>query len=130
MAVMHGKDAAIKKDSVAVAYAQEWSIDSGLSAEDVTDFGDDWKAFAGGLAEWSGTMNCFFDPTNTEQKAIHDALITAAPTGALTDVTFYLDATYYYSGNVIITGVNISVSVSGIITVAFSFQGNGALSYN
>lgn len=127
---MHGKDAAIKKNAVAIAYAQEWSIDSALAAEDVTDFGDDWKAFAGGLAEWSGSITCFFDPSNTEQKAIHDALITAAPTGALTDITFYLNAANYYSGNVIITGVAISVSVSGVIGVTFSFQGNGALAYN
>lgn len=130
MAQLHGKDAAIKKNSTAVALAQEWTIEATLESEQITDFGDDWHAVAGGLAAWSGSMVCFWDPTNTEQKAVHDALITASPTGALTDVDFYINATNYYSGNIVITGVSINVTVSGHIKATFNFEGNGALSYN
>lgn len=130
MAVMHGKDAKVEKNDVAVALLQEWTLEATIEEEDITDFGDDWKAFAGGLAEWGGTMTGYFDPAQTEQKAIHDALITAAPTGALTDLEFYLQSTNYYSGNVIITNVNITTTVSGHIKVVFTFKGNGALSYN
>lgn len=130
MAVMHGKDAKVEKNDVAVAYLQEWTIETSIEEEDITDFGDDWKAFAGGLAEWGGSMTGYFDPSNTEQKAIHDALVAAAPTGALTDLEFYLNASNYYSGSVVITGVSLSVAVSGHIKVTFTFKGNGALSYN
>lgn len=130
MAVMHGKNAKIEKNNVAVAYMNEWTIEATIEEEDITDFGDDWKAFGGGLAEWGGSMTGFFDPTNTEQKAIHDALITAVPTGALADVEFYLDATYYYSGSIIVTGITITTTVSGHIKVVIRFKGNGALSYN
>lgn len=130
MAVMHGKDAKIEKNNVAISFATDWTIDATLASEDVTDFGDDWRAVSGGLASWSGSFTCYFDPSNTEQKAVHDALIAAAPTGALTDMEFYLNAANYYSGNIIVTGVSISTAVSGIVTVRFSFDGNGALSYN
>lgn len=130
MAVMHGKDAKIEKNNVAITFATDWTINATLASEDITDFGDDWRAVAGGIAQWSGSFNCYFDPSNTEQKAVHDALITAAPTGALTDMEFYLNAANYYSGNILVTGVALTVGVGGIITVVFSFDGNGALSYN
>ena len=130
MAQLHGKDATLKKNDVVITLMNEWSIDASLEEHDISDFGDDWKAFAAGLAEWSGSMSGLFDPTQTEQKAIHDALITAAPTGALTDMKFFINGSNYYSGNVIITGVNISVVVNDEIKVTFTFKGNGALSYN
>jgi len=130
MAVLKGKLGNIKKNAVAVSYVNEWTLDVKLETEDVTDFGDSWKAISGLIASWTGKMSAFFDPSNTEQKAIHDALITATPTGALTDVTFYISATNYYSGSVIVTGVSIETMVSGHVKVTFTFEGNGALSYN
>jgi hypothetical protein len=130
MSKIKGKDATIKKNSVAVAYMHEWNINVAIDEEDLSDFGDDWKEVGGNLAEWDGDMTGFFDPTNTEQKAMHDALITAAPTGELTDVTFYLTGSLYYSGNILITNISISVAASGHIKIKISFKGNGALTYN
>lgn len=130
MAVKHGKDATIKKNTVVIAYANEWSINFNLDSHDITDFGDDWQAMSGGIARATGTFTCFFDQSNTEQKAIHDALVAASPTGALTDLTFYLDATNYYSGSVLITGVNPTIVVNDINKVVFSWESNGAISYN
>lgn len=130
MAVYKGKAAAVKKNTVAVSLAAEWTIEATLDTEEITDFGDSWAAHAANIARWSGSMTVFFDPSNTEQKAIHDALITATPTGALTDMTFYLDGSNYYSGNIIVTGIPITVRVGEIIKATFNFMGNGALTYN
>ena len=42
----------------------EWSLDFGLEAHDITDFQDDWKAFAGGLAEVSGQIQGYIAGSN------------------------------------------------------------------
>ena len=129
MAVKHGKDAKIAKNDVAISFASEWSIDFALDTHDITDFLDDWAAMVGGIMRATGSITAFFDQSNTEQKAIHDALVTAAPTGALTDLKFYLDGTNFYSGNVIITSVALGVTVNDINTVTFSFVNNGVISF-
>lgn len=130
MAEMNGREASIRKSSVTVAYLQEWTLDIALNAEETTEFADDWKNFVGGMVEWSGSVSGNFDPSNTQQKAIHDALLTAAPTGALTDLRFYMDGTHYWSGSVIITGVAVNITVSGLVKITINFQGNGVLAYN
>ena len=130
MGVKHGKDAKIEKNDVAIAYANEWTIEFNQDEHDITDFGDDWQAVHGGIARATGTFTCFFDQSNTEQKAIHDALVTAAPTGALTDLEFYLDSTNYYSGNVLIGTIAIAVPVNDIIKIVFNWSSNGVISYN
>jgi len=61
---------------------------------------------------------------------MHDAIVTAAPTGVLTDVTLYLSAGNYYSGNIVMSGLSITTTVSGHIKITFKATGNGALSYN
>jgi hypothetical protein len=130
MAVMHGKDAQIEKNSVAISFATDWTIDVTLASEDITDFGDDWRAVVGGIASWSGSFTCFWDPGNTEQKAIHDAIVTAAPTGALADMDFYFDGTNFWDGSILITGMSVTTAVSGVNVATWTFDGNGALSYN
>lgn len=42
----------------------EWSLEIVLEAQDITDFQDDWKAFAGGLAEASGQVQGFIAGSN------------------------------------------------------------------
>ncbi len=130
MATKHGKDAKIEKNNVAIAYANDWNIDFSIDEHDITDYGDDWQAIVGGIARATGNFTCFFDQSNTEQKAIHDALVVAAPTGALTDLEFYLDGTNYYSGSVLITTIAIGVPVNDIIKIVFSWSSNGVISYN
>jgi len=133
MAALHGKEATIKTGGAAstVTLMNEWTIDAVLAADEITDFGDDWKAFLPGLAEWSGSMSGSFDPSDANgQKAIHDLVIAASPAGASANTLFYFSAANYYSGNIIFTGLSLSTPVAGIITVTITFQGNGALSYN
>jgi len=62
MGQLPGKDAAIKKNSVAVALMTEWTLDVDLDQEEITDFGDDWAAIAANIAKWAITMVGFFEP--------------------------------------------------------------------
>lgn len=129
MAEKHGKDATIKKNNVAIAFANEWSIDFAMDSHDLTSYGADWQAMSGGIMRATGTFTCFFDQGNTEQKAIHDALVVAAPTGALVDLVFFLDGTNNYSGSVLITGIAITTLVNEYNKIVFSWESNGVIAY-
>jgi len=129
MAVMHGKNASVKLNTHTVAYMTDWTITASLDVADSSALGDDWRTGVAGLASWNGTMNGHFDLTDTEQAAIHDALVTSSPTGIVSTARFYVNDTNYYSGTIIITGVNPSAGIGDLVKLSITFQGSGALSY-
>ncbi len=49
---------------VKTGYLFEWGLDFSLEEHDITEFQDDWKAFAGGLAEASGSAQGFMVGSN------------------------------------------------------------------
>ena len=128
MAKYHGKDACVKKNSVAVIEFNNWSIEAAADVAEGQDFGDTWKSGTAGMMGWSGSMEGNFDPANTEQAAIMNAILTG-PT-KLTDVVFYIDATKNLSGDIWITGWSANASISDHVKISFSFQGDGTLAYS
>lgn len=131
MAEKHGKEGAFKLTTNTVAHCTEWSIDAAQAADEVTAFGDYWKSFIAGMAEWSGTATGSYDYSDTNgQKVLQDLIITASPTGTTANARFYLDGTYYLAGTIFITSFSITTPVNGVVTFTIAFQGSGALSYN
>ncbi len=125
---IHGKVARIAKNSVEMSNTSGWEINTNVDMDDITAQGDDWKDFIAGCAEWDGKIDCLFDPTNAEQKALMDNIVAAVPGTKLTDVQFRLeDSGDYFSGDLFITSFPVSTGIGGKVTCSFSFKGSGAL---
>lgn len=129
MAVTHGKDGSLKLTTSLVAAITDWTLTTGLDVVDGSAQGDTWKTNVAGLASWTVAGNGHLNLADTQQKAIHDVLVTPTPTGALATLREYV-STSYYSGSVLITGVTISASVTDTCKFSFTAVGTGVLSYN
>jgi predicted secreted protein len=127
MAALAGKGGSCKTGANAIVNVKNWNIDPQMGTADTTALGMSWKEFIATIGEWSGQMECVYrihDDTNGQT-----ALQTAFLAGTEVAWKGYINSTNYYSGNVILTGMPVSVEVEGAVEVSFPFQGTGALSY-
>lgn len=110
-----------------VAELKNWKVDLSADMADTTSFSTTgWKGILPGLKEWSGSAEGNFDMTDTNgQLALQNALIN----GTSLALKLYVDATHYYSGNAYIKKIAPEAAVDGVVSIAFDFQGNGALAY-
>jgi len=129
---IHGKVCEITVDGATanqVANMTDFEINVTLDTDEKTAFQDDWKTRVVGAADWSGTMNGLFNPSDTYQKELMDLIVAATPTGILADGRFQLeDSGDYWSGSLIINTLNNPVSIAGVVKITFGFIGNGELS--
>lgn len=124
----HGKVARIEKNDVAADHSIGWSMDVSLDMEDASRQGQSWKEYLPGMAGATGKMDYSLVLGNTEQKAIVDNIVAAAPGTKLTDIKFLLDgSTNAFVGDIFVTGLNISATIAGKVTGSFPFTVNGAL---
>ncbi len=130
MAVYHGKSASVKKNSVAIAGILNWAIETSVDLVEATAMGDTGKSWEVGLYDWGGTMEALYDPTNTEQKALQDAIIVTSPPVKLTDVVWFIDSAKNLSGNCWITNQSIPVPWNDLAKSTWTFKGDGALAYS
>ena len=127
MAVYHGKAGKILDGVVPIISFTSWTIDAALDTVEATDFGDTAKIFTAGIYGWTGSFEGHGSPENTEQAALLAALVGGS---LLTDITFYIDATHYFDGDIIITGMSHTATITDILKVSCTFQGSGVLAYN
>lgn len=124
---IHGKVCRIDKNGVDIAFTTGWNVNFNLDLDEITPQGANWKKWLPGCAEWDGTMECMFDPSNTEQKALMDNIIIATPGTKLTDIKFELeDSGDYFTGDLFITSMPVTANLGGKVTCSFSFKGDGA----
>lgn len=122
MAEIVGKNARVKAGGTKLAGIRDWSIDYTADTVETTDFDDSGhKTFLAGLDGWSGSFSGFGQP----------GWDTNAAVGTTYSGSFYVSAStgYCYSGQIIITGASPAAAVDGQNTVAYTFQGTGALGY-
>ena len=125
MANHKGSEGLVKIGSNTLAELKSYSIDHTTSTIEDTTLSDTSKTFQAGTSEFSGSADCFWDETDSTGQ------------GALTagaQVTLYIypegadSGATVYSGTAIVTGINRTASVEGMVDVSFSFQGTGDLS--
>ena len=125
---IHGKVARSEKNGTVIAFTAGWEITAEIDMADISSQGDSWKTALPGMAGWSGKIDAHLTPSNTEQNALLDNLIAAAPGTKLTDMQFNLEDTGdLLSGNIYITSIPIATNIGGVVSVSFNFQGDGAL---
>ncbi len=117
MAQISGKLGEVRIGGTTQSGMKSWTIDYTVDAIDTTDFADTGtKSFIAGISGWSGSFEGYKD---------------AAPTAIGAEIALILkestDATQQYTGQAILTGIHETVSIDGVVTEAYDFQGTGTL---
>lgn len=106
-----------------VAEVLDFSLTEGIAVIDDTVVGDTSDSHKTGTKNWSGSINCYWDETDTAQEAMTigaSAVLHLKPEGAGT-------GNINFNGTATVTSIERAVANNSIITASFSFQGNGAL---
>uniref|UniRef100_A0A6M3KJB4 Putative tail protein n=2 Tax=viral metagenome TaxID=1070528 RepID=A0A6M3KJB4_9ZZZZ len=118
MAHLSGKSGYVNTGSV-VAGIKSWTLDYTSDALETTDFADAGvKSYIVGGRGWSGSFEGY--------KEGQEQILTVIATSPVT-LSLYEDATYFWTGSAIITGVHSSVAHDGIVSVSYDFVGIAAL---
>lgn len=125
MANHKGSEGTVKVGSDAVAEIRSFSIEeTGDTLED-TSMGDSARTYLASLTSWSGTVDVFWDETDTNGQGALDVgssvTLNLYPEGDTAGDT-------YYTGTAIVTSKSVSSSFDGMVEASFGVQGSGALS--
>lgn len=124
MATHTGSEGTVKVGANTIAEIRSYSVEQTADTTEDTTMGDAWRTHKTTLKSWSGTVDVYWDETDTNGQGalVPGAEVTANfyPEGATTgDV--------YLSGTAIVTGVTVSASFDGMIESTITLQGTGAL---
>ena len=124
MAIHKGSEGYVKVGSNTVAEVRSYSIDESADVIESTTMGDSAKTFESSLTSFSGSLECYWDETDTSGQV-------ALSNGSSVTLNLYPEGDQsgdtYYSGTAIVTGKSVSGSHDGLIEASISFQGSGAL---
>ena len=125
----HGKTARSEKGNTAIDYMGEWTLNFNLAMADTSRQGQSWTEGLPGQASGTGSINGSAVLGNTQQKALHDNLVTATPGTKLTDMKFLINgSTEGWNGNLYVISMPVSAGVGDRVTLQFDFQMDGAWS--
>ena len=124
MANHTGSEGTVKIAANVIAEIRNWSIDeSGDTIED-TIMGESARTFKAGLTTWTGSLDCWWDETDTTGQG-------ALTIGASVALNVYPEgdttANIFYAGTALVTGIARNAALDGMVEASFSFQGSGAL---
>lgn len=124
MATHTGSEGIVKVGTAAVAEVRTFSIETSADTAEDTVMSDSWRTYKTTLKSWSGSLDCFWDETDTTGQGTlvegAEVSLVLAPEGASTGDKIF-------TGSAIITGVKINASFDGMVESSITFQGNGAL---
>jgi len=125
MATHKGSEGTVKSGANAIAEIRSYTITETADTLEDTSMGDSSRTYLASLKTFSGSIECFWDETDTNGQLTLDpgstVTINVYPEGSSSGDT-------YYTGSVIITEKSITASFDGMVEASFSFQGTGALS--
>jgi hypothetical protein len=124
MANYIGNSGEVQIGANAVAEVTAFSVSESANVADNTALGATWRTHKAGTKSWNGSVSCFYMEGDTNGQ---DAMTVGAsvdlsliPRG---DTQTYIDL----NGQATITSIETDVSLDGIITANFSFEGDGEL---
>ncbi len=107
-----------------VAELNGWTLEQSGELMEDTNLSDAAKTFKPGNTSWNGSIDCFWDETDTSGQGAFtinaELTLNLYPEGNTTGDTSF-------SGAVIITGISRSASINGMVEASYTFQGTGAL---
>ena len=124
MANHAGSEGTVKIGSNTIAEIRSFSVDESHDAIEKTAMGDSYRSFTTGLKSWSGTIECWWDETDTNGQGAMDI-------GSSVTVVFHPEGST--SGDTILTGTalisskTINSTAEGMVEASYSVQGSGGL---
>ena len=123
MAVHKGSEGTVHVGTDAVAEIRSYNIDETADVIESTSLGDTSKTFEASTTSFSGSIDVFWDETDTAQIALS--------VGSSVTIKFYPEGAStgdkYYHGTAIVTGVSITANNDSLVEASISIQGSGAL---
>tara|TARA_Y100000114_G_scaffold105565_1_gene98820 strand:- start:597 stop:986 length:390 start_codon:yes stop_codon:yes gene_type:complete len=124
MATFTGKAGVVQTGSNALAEVRSYSITQTGDTTESTSMGDSAKTFEATLTEFSGSIDLFFDDTDTNGQVSltigSSFTLNLAPEGTGSGA-------YKLSGSAIVTDITRSAAHDGLVEMTVAFQGTGAL---
>lgn len=109
--------------ATAVGEVRSYTIESSAEVIEDTTMGNADRTYKAGLKTFTGSLEVFFDEADTAQDALDAAaeiVFAVFPEGDTSGDT-------YYTGSAIVTGRTITASFDGMVEMALTVQGTGAL---
>ena len=126
MATHTGSEGTVRVGLNAIAEIRSYSVEETADTVEDTSMGDAYRTFKTTLKGWSGSVDVFWDETDTNGQVamVVGTEVTANffPEGASAGVT-----EKYYSGTAIVTGRTVTGSFDGMVESTITLQGTGAL---
>ena len=124
MANHKGSEGLVKIGADTIAEVKDWSFDETADTTEDTTMGDSARTRKSTLTSASGSINAFWDETDTTGQgamtAGSEVSLVLQPEGSATGDTIY-------SVTAIITSVSRSASFDGMVEASFSWDSNGAV---
>jgi predicted secreted protein len=123
MATHKGSEGTLKVGTDSLAEIRSYSLEESADTLEDTSMGDSARTYKSSLTSFSGSVDVFWDETDTAQNALtigSEVTLNVYPEGADSGDT-------YYTGTAIVTGVTRSASFDGLVEASVSVQGTGAL---
>ena len=124
MATFTGKAGVVQTGSNALAEVRSYSITQTGDTTESTSMGDSAKTFEATLTEFSGSIDLFFDDTDTSGQVSltigSSFTLNLAPEGTGSGA-------YKLSGSAIVTDITRTAAHDGLVEMTIAFQGTGAL---
>lgn len=124
MTTHHGNEGKVKLSNNAVGEIKNFTVEQSVDTADDTAMGDSWRTHKVGHKSWTASVECHFDPADTNGQAVLDI-------GASVTFNAYAigdgSGAKYLSGTATVTGQSISTPMDDTVSVSFTLQGNGAL---
>jgi len=123
MAVFSGKDGSLRWNNKAIARVRSWSVQSNLETLDVTDLGDDARAYVAGLKSATGNASIYYhDDNNNFRELLDNVINTGTPGSAQLELRWggkKLNFTAF------VTTASITCAVGEVMSADVSFQMTG-----
>lgn len=124
MATLTGNNGTVKVGSVAIAEIRSFSVDETMDTIESTSMGDTYRTFETSLKSWNGSVDIFFDDTDTTGQG-------ALTVGSEVTLNFQVEGDttgdHLLSGAAIVTGRTINSSFDGLVEASLTVQGDGSL---
>jgi hypothetical protein len=123
MAVYSGKDGQVEWVNTKVTRVRNWSLESSFDTLEVTDLGDDARAYVAGLKSATGSMTVFYHDDDASLSSILDNVITTGtPTAGKLELLW---GAKQITVNAFINTASITCSTGEVMSAELGFTVTG-----
>lgn len=128
-----GRYASIKLGDVLVENLGRWTLDIRMDEIDTSVFGSIWGKKIPGMQAWTGTIEGFYDPADTDGQAVlHSAALAATK---IQNIQFFVDSTSYWApatdeetaAGAYISGISVNHDKAGVASLTLNIIGYGKI---